>query len=138
MADDLPLLRADERMVKRILLNVLTNAAKFTPAGGEVDVDAFVAEDGAFCLSVKDTGIGITTENKSLVMAPFGQVASKLNRRYRGTGLGLPLVKSMSEAHGAGVQLESGAGAGTTVTVRFPRERVVGGFVPAAAGPASA
>ena len=138
MADDLPLLRVDERMVKRIMLNLLTNAVKFTPAGGEVDVDAFVAKDGAFCLVVKDTGIGIATENQSLVMAPFGQVDSKLNRRYRGTGLGLPLVKSMSEAHGGGVQLESGAGAGTTVTVRFPKDRVIAGFVPAAAGPASA
>ena len=138
LVEDLPLLRADERMIKRILLNLLTNAVKFTPAGGEVDVDAFVGEDGAFYLVVKDTGIGIATENKALVMAPFGQVDSKLNRRYRGTGLGLPLVKSMSEAHGGSVRLESGADAGTTVTVRFPHERVIGNFAPAAAGPASA
>ena len=136
--DDLPPLWADERMVKRILLNLLTNAVKFTPAGGEVDVDAFVGEDGAFCLAVRDTGIGIAKANKALVMTPFGQVDSKLNRRYRGTGLGLPLVKSMREAHGGSVRLESSSGEGTSVTIRFPKERVVGGALPAAAGPASA
>ncbi len=138
LVDDLPSLRADERMIKRILLNLLTNAAKFTPAGGEVDIDAFVGEDGAFCLAVTDTGIGIAEENQALVMTPFGQVDSALSRRYRGTGLGLPLVKSMSERHGGSVQLRSETGVGTTVTIRFPKERVVGDAMPARAGTASA
>ena len=125
IGSDLPPLRADERMLKRILLNLLTNAVKFTPAGGEVTVDAFVGEDGAFYLAVKDTGIGIAKKNQVLVMAPFGQVDSKLNRRYRGTGLGLSLVKSMIELHGGSVDLESRFRAGTTVTARFPPGRIV-------------
>ena len=107
------------------MLNLLTNAVKFTPAGGEVTVDAFVGEDGAFYLAVKDTGIGIAKKNQVLVMAPFGQVDSKLNRRYRGTGLGLSLVKSMIELHGGSVDLESRFRAGTTVTARFPPGRIV-------------
>ena len=136
---DLPPLRADERMLKRILLNLLTNAVKSTPAGGEVTVDASVGEDGAFYLAVKDNGIGIAKKNQALVMAPFGQVDSKLNRRNRGTGLGLPLVKTMTELHGGSVKLESKARAGTTVTIRFPEERIIRHAEPApAAGPASA
>ena len=72
-------------------------------------------------------------------MAPFGQVDSKLNRRNRGTGLGLPLVKTMTELHGGSVKLESKACAGTTVTIRFPEERIIRHAEPApAAGPASA
>ncbi len=123
--DELPLLRADVRMVKRILLNLLSNAVKFTPAGGEVTLDVSVDEDGALRFRVRDNGIGIGEEDLRTVMEPFVQVDSTLSRHYRGTGLGLPLVKSMSELHGAGVELESRLGAGTTVTVRFPPERVV-------------
>ena len=102
-------------------------------------MDAFIGEGRVFCLAVRDTGIGISKENQALAMAPFGQVDSTLARRYRGTGLGLPLVKSMSELHGASVELESEAGAGTTVTIRFPSERVIGDVTATAADrPASA
>ena len=98
-----------------------------------------VDEDGAFSLAVKDNGIGIAKKNQAKVMAPFGQVDSKLNRRYQGTGLGLPLVKSMTELHDGSVELESKARAGTTVTIRCPKERIIRRAEPApAAGPASA
>ena len=84
--ENLPPLRADGPMVKRILLNLLTNAVKFTPPGGEVTVSASVDEDGALRLSVNDTGIGISAEDLPKVVEPFGQVDSTLSRRYPGTG----------------------------------------------------
>ena len=123
--EDLPLLRADGRMLKRILLNLLSNAVNFTSAGGQVTLAVSVDEDGALRFSVRDNGIGIGEEDLPKVMAPFAQVESTLSRRYRGTGLGLPLVKTMSELHGGSVDLQSKLGAGTTVTVRFPPERMV-------------
>jgi len=106
--------------------------------GGEINVNAFVAEDGDFCLAVRDTGIGIAKENQALVMAPFGQVDPTLSRRYRGTGLGLPLVKSMSELHGGRVELVREAGTGTAITIPFPKERVIAAPAAAAAGPGPA
>ena len=126
IAEDLPLLLADVRMVKRILLNLLSNAVKFTPAGCEVTLTAAMDEDGGLCFSVRDNGIGIGAENLPKVMEPFAQVDSTLSRYYRGTGLGLPLVKTMSDLHGGSFDLESGLGVGTTATVRFPPERMVG------------
>ena len=123
IAEDLPGLLADGRMFKRILLNLLSNAVKFTPAGGEITVGASIGGNGALRLAVRDTGIGIGAENLAVAMAPFGQVDSTLNRRYRGTGRGLPLVKSMMELHG--VELESEVGAGTTAVVHFPGDRVL-------------
>ena len=121
----LPMLRADERMVKRILLNLLSNAVKFTPEGGTVSVAASIGDDGCFQLTVRDTGIGIAEENLATVMEPFGQVESNLNRTYEGTGLGLPLVKSMVDMHGGTMAIESGLDAGTLVTISFPENRIV-------------
>lgn len=121
--EDLPLLRADPRMVKRILLNLLSNAVKFTPPGGEVTLSASIDCVGALVIEVRDTGIGISAEDLPKVMEPFGQVDSALNRRNRGTGIGLSLVRTMSELHGGTVALDSELGIGTTATVRFPPER---------------
>ena len=121
----LPMLRADERMVKRILLNLRSNAVKFTPEGGTVSVTAGIGEDGCFQLTVRDTGIGIAEEHLATVMEPFGQVESNLNKTYEGTGLGLPLVKSMVDMHGGTMAIESGLDAGTLVTISFPENRIV-------------
>ncbi len=123
--ENLPLLRADPRMVKRILLNLLTNAVKFTPPGGEVTVSASVGVDGALRIGVRDTGIGISAEDLPRVIEPFGQVDAALGRRNEGTGIGLSLVRTMSELHGGTVSLDSELGRGTTATVRFPPERVL-------------
>ena len=125
VAPGTPALRGDERMVKQILLNLLSNAVKFTPRGGTVALTARVEEDGCFHLSVNDTGIGIAEHERATAFAPFGQVDSRLSRKYAGTGLGLPLVRSMADLHGAEVILDSRPGAGTTVSIRFPAERVV-------------
>ncbi|MBY0431485.1 MAG: histidine kinase, partial [Rhodospirillales bacterium] len=127
VAPDLPPLKADERRVKQILLNLLSNAVKFTPAGGRVSVTAGLDEAGALAIAVADTGIGMAPEDIPKAMAAFGQVDSRLARKHEGTGLGLPLTRSLVELHGGRLNLVSAPGEGTTVTVVFPRERVMVG-----------
>ena len=120
----MPPLLADERAVKQVLLNLLSNAVKFTPAGGRVSIGAELRGDGSLAICVNDTGIGIAREDIPRALAPFSQVDSALTRRYEGTGLGLPLVKSLIELHGGNLELESEVGKGTLVTVVFPVDRV--------------
>jgi signal transduction histidine kinase len=123
--DDAPrALRADESMLKKIVLNLLSNAVKFTPPGGEVVVEAKTDQEGALLLTVADNGIGIAEKDQERVFEYFVQVDGALNRKYVGTGLGLPLAKSLTELHGGSILLESALGVGTSVTVRFPPERV--------------
>jgi PAS domain S-box-containing protein len=120
---DLPPLIADSRAVKQILINLLSNAVKFTPAGGEVRVAAARDPNGDFVLKVIDTGIGIAEKDIAKAMAAFGQVDGALNRKYAGTGLGLPLVRLLAELHSGSLQLESKPNQGTMVTVRLPQPR---------------
>jgi PAS domain S-box-containing protein len=120
----LPPLHADERKLKQILINLLTNAIKFTPPEGSVTVAARRAEGGELLLTVADTGIGIAEADIATALAPFGQVDSKLNRKYEGTGLGLPLCNAMVKLHGGELMVESVVGKGTTVTIRLPASRV--------------
>ena len=120
---DLPPLFADERQVKQIVLNLLTNAIKFTPKGGSVTLDVAVELSGCYRIRVSDTGIGIPADQLQNVVKPFYQIDSGLDRKYTGTGLGLSLVKSMAECHGGSVAIESAPNIGTTVSVRFPPER---------------
>jgi len=120
---DLPTLRADSRRLKQILINLLSNAVKFTPAGGRITLSAAV--DAAGCrIAVADTGIGIAPEDLETALRPFGQIDSRLARKYQGTGLGLPLTKAMAELHGGSLELTSEAGRGTTAIVRLPPERI--------------
>jgi len=119
---DLPTLNADERMVKQVLLNLLSNAIKFTPKGS-VRVTAGVASDDGVYISVADTGIGIAAEDIEKALMPFVQIDSTLQRKYDGTGLGLPLARSMTTHHGGSFEIESKVGEGTCITVRFPPER---------------
>ena len=123
--DDLPALHIDERKLKQILLNLLSNAVKFTPDGGSVTVKTWFRPESGFVLQVADTGVGIALEDIPKALTPFGQVDSRLDRKYEGTGLGLPLTKSLVEKHSGSLDLQSEVGVGTTVTVRFPPERVV-------------
>jgi len=122
---NLPDLYADERNLKQILLNLLTNAIKFTPAGGKITIDIRSRHNEGYFFKVTDTGIGIAAEDIPMVLSPFGQVESAISRTQQGTGLGLPLTKSMVEMHGGSFDLQSTFGAGTTVTVRFPVERII-------------
>jgi signal transduction histidine kinase len=123
-------LRADPRMLKQIILNLLSNAVKFTPAGGKVRVSGSIDATGHARIAVEDTGIGIAEDHLQKVLLPFFQVDGSLSRKYEGTGLGLPLVKSMAELHGGGLVLASTLGVGTSATVWFPAARVLGSSVP--------
>jgi signal transduction histidine kinase len=123
--EDLPNVRADERMIKQIILNLLTNLVKFTGAGGSVAIAARIDADGGLALLVTDNGVGIDAADIPKVLEAYGQADVARARSSEGTGLGLPLVKSMAELHGAAVAIDSIAGQGTTVTVRFPAERIV-------------
>ena len=123
----LPRCRADARMLKQMLLNLLSNAVKFTDVGGLVTVSAAWGQDGWLAIKVTDNGIGIAERDMSTALATFGQVDSTLSRRHQGTGLGLPLVRSLAELHGGSLQLESRTGVGTVATIRLPPERRIGG-----------
>jgi len=125
VAPDLPPLVADERKLKQILINLLSNAVKFTPAGGAIRMAAKTdPASGELVIAVADTGIGIAPADIARVMEPFGQVDNPINRKYRGTGLGLPLTKGLVELHGGSFQLESTPGVGTIITIRLPAHRL--------------
>jgi signal transduction histidine kinase/ActR/RegA family two-component response regulator len=128
--DDLPRLRADNRKLKQIFLNLLTNAIKFTPSAGRVVVEVWSESRIGLTISVRDTGIGIAKADLDHVLQPFAQVDSSLSRRHEGTGLGLPLVVIMMRQHGGALHLESELGKGTTARVVFPPERLVWGDAP--------
>jgi PAS domain S-box-containing protein len=124
LPSDMPLLRADPRAVKQVILNFLSNAVKFTPEGGRVTVSAEGAHDH-FSVSVSDTGIGMTPAQIQVALSPFGQIDSKLARKHEGTGLGLPICRSLMELHGGTVIVTSEPNKGTTMTARFPAPRVI-------------
>jgi PAS domain S-box-containing protein len=121
---DLPLVRGDERKLKQVVINLLTNAIKFTPSGGSVVLRARLALDGDLLIEVADTGIGIAAEDIPTALSPFGQVDGKLSRKYEGTGLGLPLSRALVELHEGSLSIASELGRGTTVTVRLPAARL--------------
>ncbi|MBT4018900.1 MAG: PAS domain S-box protein [Alphaproteobacteria bacterium] len=119
------LYRVDERLIRQIMLNLLSNSIKFTPAGGSVHVTVNVLESDILTITVQDTGIGIAKDDIPKVLAPFGQVEGGLDRRFEGTGLGLPLVTSLAELHGGKLDLKSDPGKGTTAIVTLPADRRV-------------
>lgn len=114
--------RADERLMKQVLINLVTNAIKFTESG-EVSV-ATGLEDGCPWFEVRDTGIGIPAEELDRVMQPFVQIADAMTRNHEGSGLGLPLAKSLAELHGGSLRLSSTPGKGTVVRVTLPAKRL--------------
>ena len=125
LPDDLPGLEADERALRQILINLLSNAVKFTPEGGRIVVGAETLDDGCLVLRVADSGIGIAEQDMQLVRQPFNQVDSRLARKYEGTGLGLPLCDRLMELHGGRLEISSTLGCGTTISLIFPKHRVI-------------
>ncbi|WP_109117535.1 PAS domain S-box protein [Azospirillum sp. TSO22-1] len=121
----LPRLRGDERAVRQVVLNLLANAVKFTPPGGQVTLSAAPAPGGGLDLVVADTGIGIAPEALRTITEPFQQADNSISRRFGGTGLGLAISRNLVELHGGSLSIASEPGRGTTVTVRFPADRVV-------------
>jgi len=118
---------AVERMVRQILINLVGNAIKFTPAGGTVCITGGAAADGAYELTVRDSGVGMSEEDIAVALTPFGQIANLMGARHAGTGLGLPLAKAMMELHGGTLTISSTPYKGTAVTLTFPPARVVAG-----------
>jgi signal transduction histidine kinase len=123
---DCSLIRADERRLRQILINLLANAVKFTPRNGEVRVSSFAAP-GGLAIQVADTGIGMAPEDIPRAMTIFGQVDSKVSRKHEGTGLGLPLAKHLADLHGGTLLIESEVNVGTKVTITLPVTRIVQG-----------
>lgn len=119
----LPQVWGDERKLKQIFTNLLSNAIKFTPEGGWVEIRIRAARHGGLSVTVQDTGIGMSAEEIEIALSPFGQVDGSLDRKYEGTGLGLPITKGLIELHGGSLQVASEPGNGTDVTVRLPPER---------------
>ena len=116
--------KGDERLIRQVALNLISNAMKFTPPGGRIVVSAHVSfRDGAR-FQVKDTGIGIAKEHLDRVLRPFEQVESAHSRTHGGTGLGLPYSKKIIEIHGGTLTLDSALNHGTTVRVQLPSNRI--------------
>lgn len=115
----LPSIAADSTRLHQVLINLISNAIKFTPSGGRVTVHAWHIPAGV-AIEVVDTGIGIAPEDLPKALEPFGQVENALTRTYEGTGLGLPLTKNLVELHGGTFEIASEAGRGTAVRITFP------------------
>jgi two-component system cell cycle sensor histidine kinase PleC len=121
----LPPVRADERGIRQIVSNLLSNALKYTAPGGCVTLFARTEPDGRVAFGVEDTGIGIAPEDQLEVFERFGQGRHDVTTADRGTGLGLAVVKGFADAHDGEVTLESEIGVGTSVTVMLPKDRVL-------------
>ena len=110
---------ADPSKFEQILYNLLSNATKFTPEGGSIDV--FSEKEGEMVrVTVRDTGIGISEGNLNKIFNPFVQIDSSMKRSFEGTGLGLALVKKFVEMHGGNIRVESKLGEGTAFTFELP------------------
>ena len=120
VSKDIPTVRADPRAVRQILLNLLSNALKFTPGGGEVRVQVVALRDDQVSIRVSDTGIGIAPEDLEIVRTPFAQVSVDHVAGEGGTGLGLSIVDGLVALHGGTLEIDSTVGKGTRVIVRLP------------------
>ena len=118
--DDLPEISADVGRLTQIVLNLTSNAIKFTPNGGRITFTARAARDGGIDFCVEDSGIGMKRDDLTVALEPFRQVDSTLSRKYEGTGLGLPLTKMLVELHNGSLEIDSKPGQGTRVTVHLP------------------
>lgn len=124
VADDLPHIYGDLRAIRQIMLNLLSNAAKFTPTSGKITVAARLNDDQCMVISVNDNGIGIPADKLTAVLEPFAQVDDSSAREYDGTGLGLSITKSLTELHGGEFHLESELGEGTMAVLTLPSHRL--------------
>lgn len=124
--ENLPRIHVDRRLMRQVLINLVTNAVKFSKKGGRIEIIIFTVKSGGICITVKDEGVGIPSDKIKQALEPFGQVSDRAeNSHQRGTGLGLPLAKAMVELHGGELKLDSNLGVGTTVDVYLPAQRIV-------------
>jgi signal transduction histidine kinase len=120
LAPDLPQLNADPLRLKQILINVLSNAVKFTQPDGRIELEAVVLGTSCVRIEIRDNGPGMTGEEIDTAMRPFGQVNGGWTKRHEGTGLGLPISLALARLHGGDMQLHSTKGLGTRVTIDLP------------------
>ncbi|HEX9464238.1 MAG TPA: ATP-binding protein [Alphaproteobacteria bacterium] len=120
-----PNIVGDERAIRQVMLNLLTNAVKFTPRGGHVTVSGGVDAGGDVVVTIADTGVGIAPDVLQRLFAPFQQGAAGFARRQEGTGLGLAISRNLMRLHGGELEIRSEPGEGTVATARFPASRVV-------------
>jgi signal transduction histidine kinase len=119
------MLRADKRLVRQVLLNIVSNAIKFTQQGGSIDITVQPDDATGGCIvAVTDTGIGMTREEAKRSLLPFAQIGSPYTREHPGSGLGLPMVAKIMEVHGGDFRLTSIVARGTTATAYFPQQRI--------------
>jgi len=124
--EGLPLLMADKRALRQIVLNLVSNAVKFTPKGGDIELAAFLEPDHRMAFRVTDTGIGMEKKDIPVAFEPFRQIGKESSvYSTEGTGLGLPLTRALARMHGASLVIESEPGIGTTITIRMPHERTM-------------
>jgi two-component system cell cycle sensor histidine kinase PleC len=126
----MPRIWGDERAVRQVVLNLLSNSIKFTPQGGEIWLKVGWTASGGQYLSVKDTGSGIPEDEIPIVLASFGQGSNSIKSAEQGAGLGLPIAKSLIDMHGGTFTLKSKIRIGTEVIVTFPPERVMSALAP--------
>jgi cell cycle sensor histidine kinase DivJ len=124
MIEDGLQIKAVERMIRQIVINLVGNAIKFTPAGGTVHLSGRLRSDGGYEIAVRDTGVGMSEKEMAHAMMPFGQNDNRFTGKHDGTGLGLPLAKAMLELHDGALTMSSIPDIGTTVTMILPPERV--------------
>ena len=124
MEQDTPMLWVDRRKFNQIIINLLSNALKFTPAGGTITVHYRPCADGGIAISVIDTGIGMRAQDIPMAMRAFSQIDNSDSRSFEGAGLGLPICRALVELHGGRFSIESEPGRGTTVTFSLPPDRV--------------
>lgn len=120
-----PRIIVDERKIKQILINLLSNSIKFTEKEGYISISGHQLADGGLKISVKDNGIGMSNEDIPMALSVFGQIKTKIDQEDEGTGLGLPLCKMLTELHGGVFEVESALGKGTTASIILPKARVV-------------
>jgi len=124
VASDLPAVRADARLLRQIVMNLVSNSLKFSSEGGRVVVSAATEESAGLTITVDDNGVGIAPPDLEKILRPFEQIDGRLTRRYEGIGLGLPICKSFVELHGGTLEIESAVGQGTRATVRLGPDRL--------------
>ena len=123
---DLPFIRADQRLLRQVLINLVTNAVKFSQTGGKVEIKVGLTKDGNMQIMVADEGVGIPKEKINQAMEPFGQIIDTAEKtQQQGTGLGLPLAKAMVELHDGKISLQSDVNQGTKVYVQLPAYRII-------------
>ncbi len=120
MEEELPLIQVDPVKLRQIVLNILGNAIKFTPEEGAIHVQCARENDDCIRISIRDSGVGMPPDQIHIALEPFRQVETGLNRKFEGTGLGLPIAKALTEAHGGTFEIESEQNKGTEVTIILP------------------